>query len=149
MPHRKFLLLGSEWNKYEHFDELLALSNFTYAEAPYEDYPSNYDKMDVFVSPSRLEGGPVPLIEAMMSNVVPVASAIGFAPDIILSSKNGFLFELDDPIERICSLVEAAFEIRTDVRQTVEHLSWERYARRLEEIFQPAATVHPLHGGLG
>ncbi len=134
MPHRKFVLLGKNWLKYERFSEMQALPNFTYVEAPYSDYPLYYAQMDVYVSPSKLEGGPIPLIEAMMCNVVPVATNTGFAPDLIVPGENGFIFDLDSPVEEICQLIDKAFQLQANVRKTVEHLSWEYFALEIQKI---------------
>ncbi|WP_162912951.1 glycosyltransferase family 4 protein [Rhodospirillaceae bacterium SYSU D60014] len=131
MPHRRFLLVGRNWKDYPRFAELEACPNFRYWELDYAAYPDAYAQMDVFVSPSLLEGGPIPLVEAMMSNVVPVASRTGFAPDLIADGENGFLFEPGAPTERICALIERAFELDTDVRGTVEHYDWDNFARRI------------------
>src|SRR5690606_405446 len=66
MPHRTFRLIGHNWDDYAGFQEILDLPNFIYhKEVPYERYPEMYSKIDVFVSPSLLEGGPVPVLEAM------------------------------------------------------------------------------------
>jgi len=142
MPHRRFILLGPqasdescrhrEWSQYERFNEMLSLANFSYIEAPYSDYPRYYNEMDVFVLPSKLEGGPIPLIEAMMSNVVPVASRTGFAPDIIHEGENGFLFDVDSPAEEICELIDKAYEVQADIRSTVEHLTWKNFSRQIQ-----------------
>jgi len=138
MPHRKFILLGKNWSKYERFSEMQALPNFTYVEAPYSDYPQYYAKMDVYVSPAKLEGGPIPLVEAMMCNVVPVATNTGFAPDLIVQGENGFIFDLDSPVEEICELIDKAFQIEGDVRKTVEHLSWEYVSLEIQKLLQSA-----------
>jgi glycosyltransferase involved in cell wall biosynthesis len=128
LPHRDFLLLGRKWNQYALFEEMKALPNFTYVRAPYRDYPDIYSTFDVFLSMSSLEGGPIPLIEAMMSNAVPVASRTGFAPDLIRHGKNGFIFDLDASPERIAKLIEAAFDLHANVRKTVERYSWENFS---------------------
>jgi glycosyltransferase involved in cell wall biosynthesis len=135
LPHRSFILLGRKWQQYEKFDELMALTNFTYADVPYAEYAQYYAQMDVFVSPAKLEGGPIPLVEAMMSNVVPVASRTGFAPDLIQPEKNGFLFDVDSPTAEICQLIEQAYMLGNDVRQTVEHLSWENFSLEIQKHF--------------
>ncbi|MBD3882063.1 glycosyltransferase [Phormidium tenue FACHB-886] len=132
LPHRPFILLGKGWEAYDRFTELKALENFSYVQAPYAEYPHYYSQMDVFVSPAKLEGGPIPLIETMMCNVVPVASKTGFAPDIIQHGENGFLFETDSPAEVVCELIEQAFQIKTDVRATVEHLSWKNFSSEIQ-----------------
>lgn len=134
MPHRDFLLVGRNWRQYERFAELQALANLQYVEAPYEDYPALYGQMDVFVSVSRLEGGPIPLIEAMMCNVVPVASRTGFAPDLIRHGENGFLFDVDANPQAICSLIDEAMELDADVRTTVERYSWSDFASQVETL---------------
>ena len=134
LPHRKFILLGKNWDQYENFSELIALPNLSYIEAPYSYYPQYYAAMDVFASPAKLEGGPIPLIEAMMCNVVPVASKTGFAPDIITHGENGFLFEVDSSTEVICELIEQAFQIKADVRKTVEHLSWKNFSLEIQKV---------------
>ena len=119
------------WNNYARFGEMQQLSNFEYLEAAYHDYPTFYSQMDVFVSPSTLEGGPIPLIEAMMANVVPVASRTGFAPDIIRHGENGYLFDTSAPPEVVCELIERAFVLKGDIRSTVLAYSWDRFAENV------------------
>src|SRR5690606_13066824 len=53
MPHRKFHLIGQNWDNYDGFDDILNLPNFIYhEEIPYERFPEMYSKLDVLVSPS-------------------------------------------------------------------------------------------------
>lgn len=134
MPHRSFLLVGRGWDAYPRFAELTACANFEYVTASYEDYPALYKRMTVFVSPARLEGGPIPLIEAMMENVVPVASDTGFARDIIEHGRNGYIFPVDSEIGHICDLVDRAFENRQNIRETAKHLTWENFARQIDAL---------------
>lgn len=130
MPHRNFLLLGKNWHKFEGFVEMLKLPNFTYVEEDYKNYPEYYNKMDVFVSTSYLEGGPIPLIEAMMSNVFPVSSDTGFAPDIIKHGKNGFLFDVNKSQSNdVCKLIEMAFKDKTtNISSTTRELTWKFFS---------------------
>jgi glycosyltransferase involved in cell wall biosynthesis len=136
LPHRNFLLLGRKWNQYARFEELRALPNFTYKSAPYRDYPEIYGTFDVFLSMSTLEGGPIPLVEAMMSNAVPVASRTGFAPDLIQHGENGFIFELDAPAEAIAEMIEAAFELPGNIRETVDRYSWDNFSAEVMALAQ-------------
>ncbi len=131
MPDRKFVLMGRNWAHYERFDEMLALGNFSYSQADYSSYADFYKGIDVFVSPARIEGGPIPLIEAMMSNVVPVASQTGFAPDIISHGRNGYLFDIDASTDTVCGLIVEASKMKEDIRASVRHLSWERFAKEI------------------
>lgn len=134
MPHRKFLLIGRNWHEYPRFDRLCAANNFHYVTANHSEYPALYRKMSVFVSASRLEGGPIPLVEAMMCNVVPVASRTGFAPDIIRDGENGYLFDVDAPVEIIRAMIDRAFALETDIRRTVRQLTWRRFALEIISI---------------
>ncbi|MBD2080267.1 glycosyltransferase family 4 protein [Leptolyngbya sp. FACHB-17] len=134
MPHRSFILLGKNWEQYERFEALCSLKNFTYIKAKYADYPKYYAQMDVFVSASKLEGGPIPLIEAMMCNVFPVASNTGFSTDIIRHGENGFIFDIDAPIEEICDRIDQAFSLTTDVHETVKHLSWKNFSLDVQKL---------------
>ena len=119
MPERRFILLGRRWEQWSRYAELQSLANFRYVEGLYEDYPEWYAKMDVFLSPSAVEGGPLPLLEAMASNCVPVTSRTGFAPDVITHGQNGFLFDAGATTAEVCALVESAFRVTTDIRSTV------------------------------
>jgi glycosyltransferase involved in cell wall biosynthesis len=113
-----------------------ALPNFAYKTAPYRDYPDIYAGFDVFLSMSTLEGGPIPLVEAMMSNAVPVASRTGFAPDLIRAGENGFLFDLDASAQEIADLIEAAFVLPANVRETVVRYDWDNFSAEIVKLAQ-------------
>ncbi|MCR9199803.1 MAG: glycosyltransferase family 4 protein [Planctomycetaceae bacterium] len=134
MPHRRFVLCGKKWSAWEKFEELCGLPNFEYLELPYQQYPDFYESIDVFVSVSQLEGGPVPLIESAMCNVVPVCSDTGHARDIITPGENGFIFDVDAPVGEVCRLIDQACELRADIRSTVEHLTWARFSRQVQSV---------------
>jgi glycosyltransferase involved in cell wall biosynthesis len=134
LPHREFVLIGRNWNQYALFEEMRALPNFTYVTASYREYPSIYANFDVFLSISNLEGGPIPLVEAMMSNAVPVASRTGFAPDLIEHGENGFIFDLDASPQMIADLIEKAFDLGGNVRETVEHYTWDNFSSAIMKL---------------
>lgn len=136
MPHRKFHLIGQNWHNYEGFQEILKLPNFIYhKEIPYEKYPEMYSKIDVFVSPSLLEGGPVPVLEAMMSNCVPVASKTGYCTDLINHGENGFLFNVDATYQEVVPLIEKSFHLKANIRETVMPYTWENCAKTIDGLF--------------
>lgn len=130
-PGWSFILIGRNWEEYSGFEEMKNAPNFQYVTAPYADYPSWYARFDVLLSASTLEGGPIPLLEAMMANVVPVASRTGFAPDLIRHRENGYLFDIDANASDVATLIEAAFDLKTDVRETVVDYSWDNFAAKI------------------
>ncbi len=136
MPRHKFILIGPGWDKYPPFAGIMHSSNLAYyPEIEYDKYPELYRQMDVYVSPSVLEGGPVPILEAMMSNVVPVASRTGFCPDIIEHGHNGFLFDKDASAETIKALIEKAYKLQTKVSEGIGVHSWENYGKKIAGLF--------------
>jgi glycosyltransferase involved in cell wall biosynthesis len=134
MPHHEFHLIGRRWEEYALFEKMRAASNFKYLTIPYEQYPDAYRNFDVFLSISKLEGGPIPLLEAMMCNAVPVSSHTGFAPDLIKHGQNGFLFDVNASAREIAPLIEAAFALDTDIRSTVVHYSWDYLSQNIVEL---------------
>lgn len=135
-PSRDFLLVGRGWPDASEFPRLAASGNFRYVEASYADYPSLYDQMDVFLSLSELEGGPIPLLEAMASNAVPVATRTGFAPDLIRHGDNGFLCDIDSTAIEITRLIDQAANLQGDIRSTVESFTYDAFARLVHSALQ-------------
>ncbi|GAB5403889.1 MAG: hypothetical protein Aurels2KO_21200 [Aureliella sp.] len=137
LPGLEFVLLGRNWEQYSRFGELVALENFEYRVADYSEYPAFYGELDVFVSVSELEGGPIPLLEAMMANVVPVASDTGFAPDLIQHGVNGYTFSASSAtMQDVAVLVELAISNRANIRNSVLQYDWDNYASRHHELLR-------------
>jgi glycosyltransferase involved in cell wall biosynthesis len=137
MPGRKFYLIGRYWENYERYDEMKKMTNFTYYNnESYDTYPDLYNTIDIFISPSTLEGGPVPVLEAMLSNCFPIASKTGFCPDIISNGKNGFLFDIDADYTEVIRLIKLADSKTIDVRQTALEHSWKNCSQKIDTLFQ-------------
>ena len=68
------------------------------------------------------------------TNVVPVACDTGFARDLIQHEKNGYIFSKDADLDEISYLVEEAFNNTQDIRNSVELLSWEHFAKKIVEL---------------
>ncbi|HKY39093.1 MAG TPA: glycosyltransferase [Polyangiaceae bacterium] len=134
LPHRRFHLIGRKWEQYALFGAMKALPNFSYFTIPYQQYPEQYRKFDVFLSMSTLEDGPLSLLEAMMCNAVPVASDTGFAPDLIRHGENGFLFDIDAPAPTIAWQIEAAYQLECDVRATVLPYGWQDFSKIIMDL---------------
>lgn len=149
LPHLQFILLGPAaegldnkgllWTNWPRFSEFVALPNVSYVEAEYEDFPEWYAKFDVLCSTSLLEGGPIPAIEAMMSNVIPVLSDTGFARDIIEPGRNGFIFPVDASATEIAPLLERAMAMTdVDVAADAALMSWDHFGSTIwDQILPP------------
>jgi glycosyltransferase involved in cell wall biosynthesis len=62
----------------------------------YQDLASYYHALDVYLVPSREEGGPKGILESLASGVPLVSTKVGLAPDVIEHGKNGLLAESED-----------------------------------------------------
>ncbi|MBE7186605.1 MAG: glycosyltransferase family 4 protein, partial [Methylobacterium mesophilicum] len=149
MPDVAFMLLaprpedvenkGLIWENWPEFPALLALPNFRYVQAPYGEYGLHFRQMDVYLSLSSLEGGPIPLIEAMFANCVPVVTRTGFAEDVVEDGVNGYLLPVEPTLAEIQQQVRRALSDReTDIRASAADLSWDRFAARFRDILNPA-----------
>ncbi|MFT5036477.1 MAG: glycosyltransferase involved in cell wall biosynthesis [Candidatus Azotimanducaceae bacterium] len=129
----RVILLGNKWKNFKRFQEIEALEYFEYVETEYAHYQTYFNQMDVFVSVSKLEGGPVPLLEAMFCGTFPVVSDTGFAGDVITNDKNGFIFDVDSETNDIKNLIDNAFEKRSriEIRNTVSHLTWKNFGQKI------------------
>ena len=78
---------------------------------------------------------PVPVLEAMMSNCVPVASKTGFCPDIIDHGNNGYLFETDASYSDVIPLIEEAFTNKNNIRETVLQYTWQNCSKKIDDLF--------------
>ena len=137
MPERKFYLIGRYWEQYKKYEEMKKMTNFIYYNnEPYETYPDLYTKIDIFISPSTLEGGPVPVLEAMLSNCFPIASKTGFCPDVISDGYNGFLFDVDADYQEVIRLIKLADKKTIDVRKTALEHSWKNCSEKIDRLFQ-------------
>ena len=76
-------------------------AGITCIQVPYQLEHANiaklYRALDVYWVTSRLEGGPVPLLEAMASGIACISTPVGAALDLLKDTKNGFLVPFDSP----------------------------------------------------
>ncbi len=136
MTDRDFIPVGRDWENCHRFNEIKALPNFAYSNnVPYENYPDIYSMIDVLVSPSNIEGGPVPLLEAMLCTVIPIATRNGFGPDLIKNGENGFLFDSKATVNNGISLTGKAYKLKTNVRKAAAPHSWKNYGEKISKLF--------------
>ena len=98
--------------------------------------------LDVFVLPSRFEGFPLSILEAMLAGVPVVASDVGSVAEAVLDGETGILVPPEDPgalAEAIRTLVSDA-ELRAGMgrraRERALLFSPARMARQFEELYE-------------
>ncbi len=107
------------------------------------DVSSYYGAADVFVLPSRSEGSPYVLLEAMRAGVPVAATAVGGVPEILTNEKTALLVKPRDPkslataISRILSDAGLAKCIAANAFALVSNsYSLETYVRSMSMIYR-------------
>jgi hypothetical protein len=75
-----------------------------------EDLADVYRCLDVYWVTARIEGGPVPLIEAMSSGVCCVTTPVGIARELVRDGENAFLA----PIDHVDTFIERTALLAAD-----------------------------------
>ena len=134
-PARGYVKAGLEQMKipYHH----IVFENFL-------DVPSLYHALDAYLVPSREEGGPQGVLEALASGVPLVSTRVGLAPDVVTNGKNGLLADSED-IDALASNLVQLIEhqelgqrlSRQGLKDVVEY-DWPIIAARYyREIYKP------------
>ncbi len=97
---------------------------------------------DIFLLPSKYEGLPIALLEAMAVGCVPVISATGSVPTVVEDGANGFLIEPDqtaDIVDKLKILLSNENELKRlshNARSTVsERFDIDNYVEKLDKIY--------------
>ncbi|HEX6664732.1 MAG TPA: glycosyltransferase family 4 protein [Gaiellaceae bacterium] len=95
-----------------------------------------YHALDVYVVPSRQEGGPKAVLESMATGVPLVTTRVGQAAELVVDGENGLLSDVDDvdaladAVSRICQDSSLAARLRQAGRHVAEANAEERLDSR-------------------
>lgn len=110
-------ILGPGWD--ETVRELRAAGLFVlqpgYLDSQ-DDVAGIFRMFDQYWVTSRIEGGPLPLLEAMACGCPGLSTRVGFAPDVIRDGENGFLLEFGD----VKGFAEAGLALAADPARSQE-----------------------------
>ena len=123
------------------------VTNVTYA--PDEMLPELYNVLDCYWITSRIEGGPLTLLESMSSEVTVVTTPVGMARDIVVDGRNALVAPKDDPdafCEKTLALVESE-ELRRNLgkagrKTVVAGYQWSQYAENIPMLYETALANH-------
>lgn len=119
---------------------------------PRGELPRLYHALDLYVSPSRDEGGPAGALEAMASGVPVVSTRTGIPADLITSGVNGLLVPVDDVAALVGALDTAisSADLRASMAaaglKDIQQYDWPLVAGRyVAELYSPlrAAAREP------
>lgn len=100
---------------------------------------SLYEWADVLILPSRYEGLPLTILEAMRLGVVPIATRVGAVPEVVGDGVNGFLVSQENCVSETLARIEELKADRPRLRSMSEHAtltmadrSWDRAVAHLD-----------------
>ncbi len=108
---------------------------------PHSEIPRWLNAADIFFLPSRSEGTPVSLLEALACGVPAITSAVGGIPDVIRNGKNGWMIELDN-IDLIVSKITELIESREKrefmgkkARESIKRFDQRKITDRIKKVY--------------
>lgn len=123
-PDLDFIALGRGWEEFIGSSTLSSAKNFSYIKFNKVNRNRVFSEAALFLSLSNLEGGPVPLIEALDMGVIPIATRTGFAPDLITEGENGYLLPLVPTASEVLVAIQTALSAQLRVKSS--GLTWDR-----------------------
>ena len=146
------VLSGIGWERYA---AKLSEYNISYIYSSfiqnYEDIRERYGILDCYLITSRIEGGPVPLLEAMSCEVPVITTPVGMAIDIIKDGFNGLMIPKDSPEAVTIKLIELigdpdfASSIAKNARNTiVQSYRWQDSTRCIPSLYQKALDAYSM-----
>lgn len=129
LPDWNFIVMGRGWSNFLNQNDLLNAPNLKYVQFNKKNRSQYFSKAKIFLSLSNLEGGPVPLIEAMALGVIPISTSTGFAPEFIKDGINGYLLPITPDSDFIVSKIISVDKLSENPEFSVSHLTWDRIAR--------------------
>ena len=108
---------------------------------PIYDLEKKIKKMDsakLYVLPSRVEGMPQTLIEAMARGKIVIGSDSIAIRDLIRDKENGYLFEFDNPRDLArkidLALSENSKKIKANAKESVKGFNWSSVIQKIEKV---------------
>jgi glycosyltransferase involved in cell wall biosynthesis len=139
LPEWKFIILGRGWENFLKENGLYAASNIEYQFFNKQSRNVAMSRASIFLSLSKLEGGPIPLIESMSMGVIPVATDTGFAKDVIAHMSNGLIIPNPPTAAQVRDAILEASNLKGSPQEAVTGLNWTRISNIImadaQEIF--------------
>lgn len=128
LPDWNFTILGVGWDAFLRDSGLHLKQNIE--SLPWET-KSRRDLMTantIFLSLSSLEGGPIPLLDALACGMYSIATDTGFARDIIRNGENGKILEFPLSNEQIVRAILDSNPNEIKSMESVKALTWDALA---------------------
>ncbi len=145
-PNMATLLIGPGWHQFAKKlrNDGIFCTHISY-KIDHKQIAQLYRALDIFWVTSRIEGGPVPLLEAMASGLPCISTPVGAALDLIESEKNGFFVPFNSPEEFVKISLDLLNDrilkkrIGKEARQTiVQKRQWNQSKEKVTHLYECA-----------
>lgn len=108
IPNWKIKVVGSDWEKAPEYSELSRLSNLEFSELELAKRSEILSQAHVFLSLSTLEGGPIPVLDAVKCGAYVIATETGFVPDLVVDPQVGKVIYFPVNINKVVDMINNA-----------------------------------------
>lgn len=113
----------------------------------FSELPGLYRSHDIFVLPSRYEGMPSVVLQAMASGCAVLANHVFGIDEIVRQGENGYYADLDDPADFRHKLIaiSTAADLEAMKSRSIEHaaqFSWESIAGKYIDLYRDILSWH-------
>lgn len=148
-PRTKFLFLGNgpELDSLKNLSIELGVDDIVFFHPHSNAMRDYYEAIDLLVLPSRSEGLPNVVLEAMSFAVPVVATDVGAVPEVLTDSVNGWIVESSDGLSLVAPILHALSD--SNLRQRIgkagldslhEKFCPEARARKILELYSDAIS---------
>jgi glycosyltransferase involved in cell wall biosynthesis len=133
MQNVNFIIHGRGWDSYCKRFNIPKFANLKIIDFNFKKNPELMRNASVYLSLSKLEGGPYTTVEAMASGTPVVVTSTGWNPEIVNNS-NGILLPLEVNVSQVVSAIETTIRLKEKVRgfDLIEgKFSWEQLGRSI------------------
>jgi glycogen(starch) synthase len=150
-PAERLIVVGDGPERQALEDRARGLSNVTFAGMlPPAEVRRQLARAKMLVVPSRQEGQPNVILEAMAAGVPVIASAVGAIPEMVRDGETGFLTQPGD-IRMLAEYIRAVgqnAELRSRLSMQsvalMEHYRWPRVIEQVEQVLGDVITARRL-----
>ncbi len=139
------LIVGPGWDslmkEFRNFRIQTAYIQF----APERDMPKLFGSLDCYWITSRIEGGPITLLEAMSCGIPVITTSVGIVKDIVRHGENAFVVPHNDPDAFVRRSLDLVFsrslrsQIGLEARTTILNgYQWHQSLRQIPSLYYTA-----------
>jgi glycosyltransferase involved in cell wall biosynthesis len=135
-PQINFRLMGNGWENSIYWDEVKSFKNLKYIPITKPLTSRDFDGCFAYLMTSKIEGGPMPLLETLSAGLAPIATDCGFVRDIFnfCGIPTQFIYQSSNSIEEQVQFLRLNWpKYEARVRLKALELNFSRFSKILSE----------------